>query len=62
MTYFNSLIKKFSKFFIPQNLKIYTSIERSRRAELKYIIFDLFMTFIYIKNSKNHRLRKEFDL
>ena len=56
------MTKIFEIYFSPQNLKIYTPIERSRRAELKYIIFDLFMTFICIKKLKNHRLIIEFDL
>ena len=46
---------------------MYTPIERSRGTELKYIIFDSFMTFIWIhlkvinEEFKKHRLIIEFD-
>ncbi len=42
--------------------KIYTTNETSRWDKLKYIIFGILMTFIYIKNSKNHRWKIEFGL
>ena len=37
-----------------QNNKIYTPIDGSHRAELKFIVFDLIWPFLDKKYSKNH--------
>jgi hypothetical protein len=53
-----SIGKNIKNYFSLQKINIYTPIDRSRRAKLKNICFDLFP----YKNSKNHRLIIEFDL
>ena len=53
------MTKIFEISFFPQNLKIYTPIERSRRAELKYIIFDIIWTFFHVKKFKKPSLKSQ---
>ena len=44
-TNFESICKKIKNYFSLQKLTIYAPIDRSCRAELKYIMFNLIWTF-----------------
>ena len=54
------MTKILKNIFFLQNINIYTPIDRSRQAELIYIIFDLIWNFFHIKKIKNHR--KKYNL
>ena len=44
--------KNFRNLFFDKNISIYIPIDRSRRAEFKYIIFDLIWSFFDLKKFK----------